>query len=358
MEHTDPKGKDILKETLNSVALNPGRARVNPLRWVSTNPGPFFKQIFGLLIGYFLTAKVHWLFFPILLGVIAWIVIYWFNVRTTFKIGAVLPGKVIHLNPDRIAVATDLSKGFGHFPVIKIVELNLLPEDKELNKIIPTISGYNNNPHGYPFWSEFHPSPINHGITNKEKVASYMNTISDTEITDIDDRLQKIHNINLPNTYRVDLDTTGWKDYKELEVGSLSNLRGPKQIEKFESEKDGLELKVQQVWKYKTREIEKNSTVQIVKIENVGGNEVIHLRINDVHFKKDINTPSTVHHIPMDKEVFKNSITKLTGYKKVDASYEDGYMQWREAFESGKGGIFTIGISEVMETLDQVMPES
>ena len=32
---------------------------------------------------------------------------------------------------------------------------------------IPTVALYNDNPHGYPFWAEFHPVPIAHGMNDK-----------------------------------------------------------------------------------------------------------------------------------------------------------------------------------------------
>jgi len=114
MKHKRPKGREIVKETLSAVATNPGGTRVNPLRWASNNPESIFKQLFGLIIGYFLVTKVHWLFFPLPIGVLAWTALYWFNVRTISKVGDVNPGKVISLNPDRIAVATNLSKDI-HF---------------------------------------------------------------------------------------------------------------------------------------------------------------------------------------------------------------------------------------------------
>lgn len=358
MEHNKPKGKEIVKETLSAVATNPGGIIVNPLRWISTNPKPFFKQFFSLILGYFLVTKIHWLFFPIPLCILAWIALYWFNVRTTFKVGAVNPGKVISLNPDKIAVATNLSKGFGDYPIIKIVELELLEEDKVINKIIPTVAGYNNNPYGYPFWSEFHPSPINHGVTNKTKVLSYMNRITENEIALIDERLSKIGNINVPETYKVDIESSGWKDYKNVPIGKLSRLLGPKDLEKIESKRPNLELKATQLWNYHTREIEKNSVIQILKIDNTESGDIVHISIKDVHFKRDINNPATIGHIPIEISAFKNSITKWKGIKKVDPSYEEGYNQWKNAFDTGSGGIFTNSIAQIVDSLDQVVPET
>ncbi len=58
---------------------------------------------------------------------------------------------------------------------------------------------------------------------------------------------------NLKARNEVDIETSGWKDYKKVPVGKLSNLFGPKDFEKMEKEKPSLELKAIQIWKYQTR---------------------------------------------------------------------------------------------------------
>jgi len=354
MDHQKPRGRDLIRESLNSEGSNPGATWPNPLRWASTHPGPFFGQIAGLGISFYLTTKVHWLFGIFLLGFIAWTLLYWYNIRLLFKVGDVNPGKVIQLNPDRFAVATNLTKGFGNYPIIKIVETELLKEDKQLGKIIPTISGYSNNPYGYPFWSEFSPSPMNHGLVLKDKVQSYTKCYDQSDIDIIDERLHKIHKINIPETYKVDIEASDWKDYPRAQIGKLSRLLGPDQLDKIDKEKTTLELKPTQVWTYESREIEKNSRAHIVKIDNTPQGEIVHISLDKIHFKKDINTPAEIGHIPMAIDAFRRSIIRLKNVKKVSDIHTEGYNKWKEAYDAGHGGIFTITIAEVIETLDSV----
>ncbi len=235
MSSDKPTGKDIIRETMGAVGSNAPRTKPNVFRWFISHPKKMFKQIAALLIGYFLMTNLHWFFGIIFLGALIWIIYHWWGTFRIYRIGDINPGKVIHLNPDRIAVTTNMTKGFGNFPIIRILEVNLRKEDKVLNKIIPTLASYYNNPHGYPFWSEFHPFPINHGISNKEELQKFANSYTQSEIDRIDEFLDKIHT-HEPETYKIDVETSGWKDYRDIVVGNLHKMIGPKDRVKTESE--------------------------------------------------------------------------------------------------------------------------
>jgi hypothetical protein len=229
MENKEPSFSEILKESLNSEGTNPGRVMLNPIRWTIMYPLKILKLSGGLIISFILTIKFHWLFLIICIGFLLWNFFYWRNSILRFKVGDVNPGKVIQLNPDRIAVATNMTKGFGNYPILKILNIKLRKEDRVLNKILPTIAGYSNNPYGYPFWSEFYPVPMNHGIWEKKTIEYYSNTYGDKEIKILNEYINKVVNTN-PETYKIDEETTDWIDFKEVEIGDLDKMKGPDKI--------------------------------------------------------------------------------------------------------------------------------
>lgn len=229
MENKEPSFRQILKESLNSEGTNPGRVRLNPIRWTVMYPVKVLKLSVGLLISSVLTIKIHWLFSIIFIGFLLWNIWYWWNSFLRFKVGDVNPGKVIQLNPDRIAVATNMTKGFGNFPILKILDIKLRKEDRILNKIIPTIASYTNNPFGYPFWSEFNPVPMNHGIKDERIIEHYSNTYGDEEIKTLNEYIDKVASIKT-ETYKIDEETTDWVNFKEVIIGDLDKMQNPDKL--------------------------------------------------------------------------------------------------------------------------------
>ena len=63
-------------------------------------------------------------------------------------------------------------------------------------------------------------------------------------------------------------------------------------------------------------------------------------------------------HIPVDAYVLAKSCPKTLSPKPLAPDFEGGYAQWREAFESGKGGYFTIPVSEILDVVKKMMSEA
>jgi hypothetical protein len=63
---------------------------------------------------------------------------------------------------------------------------------------------------------------------------------------------------------------------------------------------------------------------------------------------------SDISHVPVMKSVLDTSLLEQVGIGEPSEAFAEGYGQWREAFDSGKAGVFTIEISKVIETINQV----
>lgn len=212
----------------NSVASNPGKMSLNFFQWIKMNFVPVFKKTLFLLVTIILMIKLHWSFGIIFLGSLLYNVWYWFMVYNRFKAGDVNPGKVISINPDRVAVATNMTKFFGDYPILKIIETKLPKFEKEVGMLIPTVALYNDNPHGYPFWAEFHPVPLSHGTTDKKILKKRFESFAQGDIEKLNKYIAEVNTINV-GTYKVEQETSGWKDYPDVEVGSISNMKAPEE---------------------------------------------------------------------------------------------------------------------------------
>ena len=63
-------------------------------------------------------------------------------------------------------------------------------------------------------------------------------------------------------------------------------------------------------------------------------------------------------HIPLDAQVLAKSCPKTLLPKALASDFEGGYAQWRQAFEGGKGGYFTIPVSEILDIVKKMMSEA
>ncbi len=87
-----------------------------------------------------------------------------------FNFGTLNPAIVVTTMPTRIAVFTDLSKGFGSFPAIRIYKVSL-PEvlNKKHEKL--TVSGGYYSIEDLKYWDFFRPHPLIYATNNKEVLA-------------------------------------------------------------------------------------------------------------------------------------------------------------------------------------------
>lgn len=217
--------KDLFFDS-SSMASFQGNMKLNPFQWYKMNTAKVLRITFYLVFSFILMVKSHWVFILVFITCLLYNIWYWFGAKSSFGGGNVSPGKVISINPDRIAVATDLTKMVGSYPVIKILETKLLKENKVIGKFIPTISIYHDNPHSYPFWSEFHPVPVSHGITDKNHFKYLMSKFSDEDFNDINNYLAQASTEEV-GTYKVNVESSGWKDYGHVDINKGVSMEGP-----------------------------------------------------------------------------------------------------------------------------------
>lgn len=106
-----------------------------------------------------------------------------------------------------------------------------------------------------------------------------------------------------------------------------------------------------QVWAYQTRQGEEDSRLTVVKVESHGKiGTIVHIRVDGVA-QKNPHAPGgfsrVIHHMPFAAEAIEKSVTDLVASGvPVPTSFKDGYAIWKESFDKGKAGVFTITVAE------------
>jgi hypothetical protein len=119
--------------------------------------------------------------------------------------------------------------------------------------------------------------------------------------------------------------------------------------------------KAGQVWNYKTRKGEEGSFVTILKVEEYPKDgTVIHVAVDQVNMTGQRTGKffgHTIGHMPFSEEALKESVTQLKKEMSSLPEFEEGYNNWKEQFEKGNAGVFSVTVAEAVEftetTLDQ-----
>jgi hypothetical protein len=152
--------------TLNDSARasNPGRVKVNFLRWFQYNP---IEPLcwFVALLGFVLLAWfVHWGFWVAVVIFGSFNFVYWMEVRERFLYGCANPAVIVSMDPMLIAVASDLAKSFTSYPVIKIAQKRVPTawnKPPALGSPLPMVSLYHGDPKNeLPHWEDITPEPV------------------------------------------------------------------------------------------------------------------------------------------------------------------------------------------------------
>ena len=109
-----------------------------------------------------------------------------------------------------------------------------------------------------------------------------------------------------------------------------------------------------QVWKYKTRIFESESTLMILKVEkyeDIG--EVIHIRVNGINMvnPKLGNKINEIPHLPFKRSAIDSSVVSLVKTVSDIPNFKDGYNTWKKAYIEGKAGAFTTKLNDTLTAM-------
>ena len=112
-----------------------------------------------------------------------------------------------------------------------------------------------------------------------------------------------------------------------------------------------------QVWEYKTRAGEDESTLLINKVEDdpkLG--HIYHISVSKVLLKAGPGVfTNQLPHLPVSKQTLELSCTKLVGRSEPNPMYLPGYTMWKQAFDAGGAGIYTISIAEILDLAEKML---
>jgi len=113
-------------------------------------------------------------------------------------------------------------------------------------------------------------------------------------------------------------------------------------------------LKEGDIWAYKTRPGEEQSTLTILKIENYPAyGKVVHIRVDGIHMINPVagNEINEMPHLPFHAKALQSSLTRRVGETAQIPDFSQGYEYWKAAFDEGKAGAFRISVRQALDGL-------
>jgi hypothetical protein len=116
-----------------------------------------------------------------------------------------------------------------------------------------------------------------------------------------------------------------------------------------------------QVWRYKTRDGDADSTLTVLKVEwypHIGN--VVHVCVERVHLA---NAPgpqehiSRIAHMPFGEGALDASVTEVIGMADPLPDFEEGYREWRHSFDAEEAGVFVVPVRQAAAFIDQAPGE-
>jgi hypothetical protein len=165
-------------------ASNPGNLRVSRFRWFRYYPKWPMIWFSGLVFFVVLAFSIYWSFWVFAVPLFLMNLLYWRRISGHFQYGCSIPAMIVSLDPMLIAVSTNLTKGIGKYPAIKIIEKRLPTACGQLPRVgsmLPAVALYHQSPEDVPHWSDFDPRPIDCATGDVEAMRRVMNTIEEDD---------------------------------------------------------------------------------------------------------------------------------------------------------------------------------
>ena len=121
------------------------------------------------------------------------------------------------------------------------------------------------------------------------------------------------------------------------------------------------ELRVGQVWTYKTRPGEEASRLTVLRLEehpSQGG--YVHISLDGLHIPNPASPSKKVMegagHLPFSQSAVERSVLAVesTGAE-ISTESMEGYQTWRAAFDAGQAGVFSTDVASGVDAMQEMM---
>lgn len=197
--------------THGAKATRQANADFNALRYFLVTLRRNKFSIFVLVLLYFAIHLVGWFSYIPLFLFLGYRLLILLKRRDIYKSGALNPAIVIDAASHKIASYTDLTKGSGSYPIIRIRKYPLPRKYRVNGAKIPVAGGYQDT-EGYPHWNYYEPNPLPTAIGNHDYIKEKINAIPTKEWVLLQTEIDKYRSMPKEGYYPINVESSSWKD--------------------------------------------------------------------------------------------------------------------------------------------------
>jgi len=114
-----------------------------------------------------------------------------------------------------------------------------------------------------------------------------------------------------------------------------------------------------QIWQYNTRPTEQASRIIICRVESdPNAGQIVHIHVTGIRLKNKHapgGASDQVSHMPYSAEALQKCLTHLESTTTKLPDFEDGYHEWRTAFDQHQAGIWTAPIAQAIAGIESAL---
>lgn len=115
-------------------------------------------------------------------------------------------------------------------------------------------------------------------------------------------------------------------------------------------------FRVGDVWEYQTRKGEEHSRITILRVdESPELGTIVHIGVDNVRLSNCNGgpEPDSVPHMPFARKALEESVSKKVASGQSLPDYEEGYQEWREAYEQKRAGIYIVSVAGAVSVAEK-----
>jgi hypothetical protein len=118
-------------------------------------------------------------------------------------------------------------------------------------------------------------------------------------------------------------------------------------------------LAVGQIWCYSTRPGEEASRIIVCRVElDPRAGQIVHIHVSGIKMA-NARSPGAfiqeIGHMPYSSQALYACLTKLESSGSILPEFEEGYRDWKAAFDAGKAGVWTAPVSEAISGMESAL---
>jgi hypothetical protein len=111
-----------------------------------------------------------------------------------------------------------------------------------------------------------------------------------------------------------------------------------------------------QVWVFTPPTNQPNARLTVLRVEDGGKlGTIVHVAISGASYG---DGQTQIQHLPFAESAIERSVTRLERESGPVPDFVEGYRQWRQAYDAGKAGIFTITVAEAVDAVTSIVRDN